>query len=52
LKLPDTATIFHKEDGMPLEKDSIYKMIKRLIKKAKVNPLITTHSFRRSYATY
>jgi integrase/recombinase XerD len=52
LELPDNSTIFHKEDGMSLEKNSIYRIIKRLIKKAEVNPNISPHSFRRSYATY
>ncbi len=35
-----------------MKPNSLYSMIKKLIEKAGLNPSITPHSLRRSYATY
>ena len=58
--LKNNDTIFHNFNGTPLAKDSIYRIIKKLIDRAKLYPdtnidsdtNITPHSFRRSFATY
>ena len=51
--LKDDDTIFHNYKGTPIAKDSIYRIIKKLIHRAlDSDSNITPHSFRRSFATY
>ena len=52
LGLTGTATIFHNVEGKPMNRKSVYNLIKTLVRRAELNGKISPHSLRRSYATY
>lgn len=52
LKGKESEFLFLAQGGHPLSRQSIWKMIKRIVKKAKIRKKVSPHTLRHSFATH
>lgn len=49
---PDAATIFVSRGGKPLTREMLWMLVKKYVKRAGLNPKVSPHTLRHSFATH